>query len=1040
MPARCSLRLVLGLAVFMSITLSGECANADYPGPAPDAAEWITIATDPVHRDEVAAGSPMPSCPDVISFKAAHGGDNRIYLRVEFAEDFPTTNTLLQLYLDTDNDPSTGRKGPVVEGTDRMVTIAMGKPRDFSFGEAGWGKRTRVWIEGNLVIVQDDPTLPAELISRARASGAKSMVYHFRARLLCRLDSDSRDADEIPWSEVAMKIDLDKRKPTDPGGKKPRVLDLAAWRDAGDRVQVRFTTAEVLSAEVIGGGKCRNLNPDGMRRNHSWEIAGLPATEGAEYLVVLTDETGSRASDERFPSPRPEVRPDEPEGRRAVGVSIRVDGELLAARRNSLKPVAWPVSGGIPLPKGALYSESRARLLDSRGKERSAWIEALSRWSDGSIRWLLVEFVAELPGEIIEGFKLEYGRDVRRAQPSPDDKAASEMEPPWVETLAWPGGTAGSNGTERLRLERGGPVHRIYSFEGRYGKGDSESPFGYRARVHVYPGVPFVRIEHTLRVLDGDPMTRLRSLRLCFGEEKGEPSPSASRQAQITISESETGTAADPARGTDRLPGFLPAGATDRLVVVRNFAENWPKEMVGEKGSTRLDLFPALRDGQYDDRPEPREILYYCFDGIDYILRRGLEKTHEILYAGSAGEKPDAASLSFWLDNPPVLAAPPEWNCSTGAAGKLVTEADSPIPEFEAHVRNSFDLLAKRRVEVKEYGLMNFGDWHGERERNWGNLEYDLAHGLWIEWLRTGDYRFFLRAEQAIAHMSDIDIAHFDPNPTNVGKMWTHALGHTGGYYPEGSFGMEHYFTLGLWDTGHTWDEGLFHLYLATGNRRFYENGILVADQLARYASTDFRFVTERQGGWPIIALVAAYEVTGDPFYLNAAKLIARQVVVQQDPKRGVWSARIGECRHDPPHHGGKTFMAGVLTTGLTRLHRVLPTETEDDRALKEAVGKALVRGCDWMLNEAWIESESGFFYAQCPTFYGKPCGASPWLTCEPLAYASEISGDGKYLETAKKAVARGMTAVRPGLGKTLAMEIRGTPYFLAAISAESGE
>jgi len=50
-------------------------------------------------------------------------------------------------------------------------------------------------------------------------------------------------------------------------------------------------------------------------------------------------------------------------------------------------------------------------------------------------------------------------------------------------------------------------------------------------------------------------------------------------------------------------------------------------------------------------------------------------------------------------------------------------------------------------------------------------------------------------------------------------------LGHTGGHFPPGTFDLHGLFVNGFWDTGHTWCEGLLHLYLTTGNRRFLEAG-----------------------------------------------------------------------------------------------------------------------------------------------------------------------------------------------------------------------
>ena len=56
--------------------------------------------------------------------------------------------------------------------------------------------------------------------------------------------------------------------------------------------------------------------------------------------------------------------------------------------------------------------------------------------------------------------------------------------------------------------------------------------------------------------------------------------------------------------------------------------------------------------------------------------------------------------------------------------------------------------------------MLNYSEWYGERSVNWGNLEYDLAHGVLVQFLRMGDRRFFFRGEQAARHHVDVDVVH----------------------------------------------------------------------------------------------------------------------------------------------------------------------------------------------------------------------------------------------------------------------------------------
>ena len=49
---------------------------------------------------------------------------------------------------------------------------------------------------------------------------------------------------------------------------------------------------------------------------------------------------------------------------------------------------------------------------------------------------------------------------------------------------------------------------------------------------------------------------------------------------------------------------------------------------------------------------------------------------------------------------------------------------------------------------------------------------------------------------------------------------------------------------------------------------------LVLCDRIARDTTVNFRFGIERAAGWPLINVMAAYEATGNPYYLNGAKLI----------------------------------------------------------------------------------------------------------------------------------------------------------------------
>ncbi|HMP17900.1 MAG TPA: hypothetical protein PKD72_12810, partial [Gemmatales bacterium] len=74
-----------------------------------------------------------------------------------------------------------------------------------------------------------------------------------------------------------------------------------------------------------------------------------------------------------------------------------------------------PVTLGIPFPAGALQHPEHLHLVHPSGKEIALQTAVLDRWKDGSIRWLLADFQAELAGEA--HYQLVYGSQIRTAKP-----------------------------------------------------------------------------------------------------------------------------------------------------------------------------------------------------------------------------------------------------------------------------------------------------------------------------------------------------------------------------------------------------------------------------------------------------------------------------------------------------------------------------------------------------------------------------------------------------------------------------------------------
>jgi hypothetical protein len=348
----------------------------------------------------------------------------------------------------------------------------------------------------------------------------------------------------------------------------------------------------------------------------------------------------------------------------------------------------------------------------------------------------------------------------------------------------------------------------------------------------------------------------------------------------------------------------------------------------------------------------------------------------------------------------------------------------------------NLDQFLERREDGHEYGLMNYGDWYGERRYNWGNIEYDLQHCLLSQYVRTGERKFFEVGEAAARHCMDIDMVHYakgqttEPTwtgPRRVGQVWVHCMGHTGGYYPKEYLDMGVYALGYSTNTGHMWSQGILDYYCLTGDQRALECGLQVSDWVAGPYTTDFNFGNARQPGWMTILVMSAHAITGDPYYLNAAKIMLDKVhekAQETKPEAGLYYHKLvpGHCYCEESHYGEAGFMAGVLMTGMKMYYLA----THDER-----VADAIVKIANFIVDTMYVPEDGTFHYTSCPK---SSTGASyGFLLGDGLGFAANYSKDARLIDVTRAAVATTMHAF-PGTsgGKSIGFDMCAAPYAMS--------
>jgi hypothetical protein len=697
-----------------------------------------------------------------------------------------------------------------------------------------------------------------------------------------------------------------------------------------------------------------------------------------------------------------------------LDVPLAVDETAGVTRRQA------PATASVPLPRGRVRAPDALWLAAPDGQPVVVQAEALERWSDGSVRWLLLDFLADVPAGGHRTYTLRAGKAPRSATGPRlsvrDARAAPRLDAGPVQlVLAAPGpgalgdvvrgqyrrpielapvvldgGPGGAPVREHVVVTSAGPVRGEVLVRGRYPDG-----LAFEVRAAAFAGQPFVRLRHTLTNL-GDPhYARIRALPIAL------PGPVA-RAAVGVDAGSRVFVPLDHShelRHADATPALLdgePAGrraegwarATDGDVlltlVAPTFWQEYPKAFRLARERLALDLFAA--------------------DGAPVAFGTGAAKTHELWIALEGADDATApADLAAAFGSPLVALPPPAWIVETRALRDAIGPATPGARDFLARLSTAYGRYrdrvrterwdegppvpcSERKTEhprVGLYGALNWGDWQFPGYRSdargcdgWGNLEYDLPAVLALAWAATGSRSFFDGLVPAARHYRDVDVVHHWPGrPEWVGFNHPHKANH---------FALEARETV---DLGHTWTEGLIDFHRLTGETRALQAARGIADALVPFVG---RAKNPRQFGWPMLALTAVHEATGERRYLDAARGYARGAMAafQPTPAAGDWKM-------------------GILADGLAAVHAVT-----DERALRDW----LVRYTDALVAE--------------PARFADPRYALP------LGYVAALTGDARY-EARALAVVRTMKI--GGWGKPLAANGRAGFRILAPLGRRAG-
>jgi hypothetical protein len=460
-------------------------------------------------------------------------------------------------------------------------------------------------------------------------------------------------------------------------------------------------------------------------------------------------------------------------------------------------------------------------------------------------------------------------------------------------------------------------------------------------------------------------------------------------------------------------------------VGVADFWQNFPKALRARPvGTLEIALFPdefgpsdhtsTLRAGEH----KTHEILL-SYDSPPPQMEEGAEGGVRALFA--------SAPSSWYVQSGAFgLTALPNWTDWPGHEQYIIHQLETS-PDHEGY-DDYFENLPNAIESTDFYGIFDYGDWPIDYEGYEVaplNCKYDNDYGMWLQWARSGDPRWFRLAEVADRHIADIDILHNLHTPRHwgdgiaFGHSWHDEHGFTnphrngGGNHPDTAFGMT----------------GLLLTYYLTGYEKAFEAALELADCIEYrlhndqhlcahfpdcsgegYALNDGLYdAGSRPAANSLSIAVAAYRATADPRYLTVADALVN------------WARPENQPYINGPTGDEQMMRPWMLNMYLRALTDYLEMRGEFGLPDTYEARDSFLVFAEWLRTYAWVDlppirTGSRAAYPYEWWFDGRRGDPSDewsegnnvssinnWLLLgsDAMAYAHRLSGDADYLDRA---------------------------------------
>jgi hypothetical protein len=458
----------------------------------------------------------------------------------------------------------------------------------------------------------------------------------------------------------------------------------------------------------------------------------------------------------------------------SIGITVR------EAASRGLRRHAAPLTWGLPMPRGTVHSTAAWALRDPDGRPLPLQTSVLSRWPDGSVRWVLLDSQVHTDASGAAGFSVitaggrgSIDTPSLAAQPSADGTIAVDTGA--ARFLLSPNAPLGlasvrvkdgeviepdacgvrlsiAQGSCRIRwsavtTEENGPLRTSVRMNGE-ARLHGRLIFQLIARWHFFRGLPVARLRLTIRNPRpakhpggcwelGDAGSRLieelavvlrRSAawtpdRIEYSVDPDQPLAQA--REQVTIYQESSGGHAWQSPNHVNRHGLVPHRLKGYQVTsdgqVTHGHRATPLVAV-RGGDMQLAVsVPAFWENFPRTLTADGQGVTIGFFPPEYPdlheLQGGEQKTHEAWLA--FGRDPVTEIPLDWCRSTLVAAAPPAWYAASGVVPYLTPEVGDRDTGYAALVRSAIEgpeRFTAKREHIDEFGWRHFGDIYADHE------------------------------------------------------------------------------------------------------------------------------------------------------------------------------------------------------------------------------------------------------------------------------------------------------------------------------------